>query len=135
MTTLANKMKNAHKLAKTFEGDYVACLALALIELSKNNGELTFSQKLDLDIDSLISEEDNEKINAKMIIENTAKKTYKKTPRNSYQSSSVSYSYLISGEGKELIVTLKTTGFASKVKETVLQSGWVSEKQLDILFA
>lgn len=33
--TKANMMKEAHKLAKTFEGDYTACLALALRTLNK----------------------------------------------------------------------------------------------------
>lgn len=33
--TKANMMREAHKLAKTFEGDYTACLALALRTIHK----------------------------------------------------------------------------------------------------
>lgn len=33
--TKANMMREAHKMAKTFEGDYTACLALALRTLNK----------------------------------------------------------------------------------------------------
>jgi len=39
--TKANMMREAHKLAKTFEGDYTACLSLALRTLNRGVVRMT----------------------------------------------------------------------------------------------
>lgn len=44
------------------------------------------------------------------------------------------YSYKLTNETTEIVRNINVSGFAAKVKETVLNSGWISEKQLDILF-
>jgi len=45
-----------------------------------------------------------------------------------------SYSYKLIPEAIEIVRNLNVSGFPAKVKETVLSSGWASEKQIDILF-
>ena len=108
--TKANMMREAHKMAKTFEGDYTACLALALKTINSEGGKTMVEEAKTITIKKL---------------EQTLEDTGYKVRKNSNEK----FAYKCLSKSNKSMVIVSTLGGIIKI--TVNSAYWPELKELN----